>query len=122
MIKTEAKGFVYALRHNPTGKIYVGCTKNVERRIHQHIVQLANNNHPIEAMQQDFNDYPVDYSYYVLFEAFAAYDAHLMEKHFMSLLGTRDPEKGYNFNDNSCEFSLDNFRKRKVYLTAEVSR
>ena len=116
----EAKGFVYALRHNPTGKIYVGCTRNVERRVNEHIKQLINNSHSIKAMQQDFDNYPFDYSYYVLFEAYAAYDAFMMEKHFMSLLGTRDPEKGYNYKDNSNEFSLDGFRKHKIQITATV--
>lgn len=110
----EGKNSIYALKHNPTGKIYIGCSRNVERRIHQHLVQLKSGNHPVELMQADFNTYGNDFSYYVLFEAFAAYDAFLMEKHFMSLLETRNPSKGYNYKDNSNDFSLDYYRERKV--------
>lgn len=65
-------------------------------------------------MQIDFDKYGEDYSYYVLFEAFANYDAFLMERHFMSLLGTRDPHKGYNYKDNSNEFSLSYYREHKI--------
>lgn len=110
----SAKNCIYALRHNPTGKIYVGCSNNVERRVHEHLTQLSHNRHPVETMQADFNTYGNDYSYFVLFEAFAAYDAFLMERHFMSLLDTRNPEKGYNHKDNSNNFSLTYFREHKV--------
>lgn len=33
----ENKACVYALRHNVTKKTYVGCSRNVQRRIQQHI-------------------------------------------------------------------------------------
>ena len=110
----KERNCIYALKHNPTGKIYVGCSCNVERRIYEHIVQLASGKHTNKLMQEDFNKYGNDYSYYILFKAYANYDAFLMEKHFMSLLKTRNPEHGYNCNDNSKEFSLDNYKRRKV--------
>lgn len=110
----ESKAYVYALRHKKTGKVYVGCTRNVERRIREHMKHLINNTHPNAQMQADYNEFGGEYYYYVLFSAFAGYDAFQMERHFMSLLGTRDPEKGYNSSDNSKEFSLSNFTKKKA--------
>ncbi|MBR6351725.1 MAG: helix-turn-helix domain-containing protein, partial [Firmicutes bacterium] len=104
----DGKAFVYAIEHVPTGRIYVGCTKDVNRRIAEHMKQLQNGKHPSKQMQSDFNTYGGEYVYYVLFRAYAAYDAFSMERHFMSLLNTRDPQKGYNSGDVSKDFSLSN--------------
>ena len=105
------KAFVYAIRHEATGRVYVGCTRNVERRVREHMKQLAAHKHTVPMMQADFDQYGGEYSYYVLFGAYAAYDAFLMERHFMTLLDTRNPEKGYNSNDNSHGFDLSAFKK-----------
>jgi len=108
------KAFVYAIRHELTGKVYVGCTKDVERRIKEHLRLLKANNHPIKQMQDDYNRYGGEYSYYILFNAYAAYDAFLMERHFMTLLDSRNPQNGYNSQDNSNNFSLSQFRKKSA--------
>ena len=76
--------------------------------------QLQHNKHPVKQMQNDFNTYGGDYVYYILFRAYAAYDAFSMERHFMSLLNTRDPQKGYNGGDVSKDFSLSNYRKNRI--------
>lgn len=111
----ENKACVYALRHNVTKKTYVGCSRNVRRRIHQHLVALKSGTHTNKMMQEDYDRYGLDYSYYILFEAYASYDAFLMEKHFMSLLKTRDPSYGYNVNDNSNDFSLDDYTAQIIH-------
>lgn len=105
------KAHVYALQHSATGKIYVGCTRDVERRVTEHLKQLLTNSHPNKQMQDDFNQQGGEFFYYVLFSAGVAYDAFKMEKHFMSLLGTRDPSKGYNTDDRSKNFALSTFKR-----------
>lgn len=113
----NVKACVYAIRHEPTGKVYVGCSKNVERRLVAHMNHLISGTHPVKMMQDDFDEYGGDYSYFILFEAYAAYDAFEMEKHFMSLLGTRNPDVGYNYKDNSNDFSLKNLKRHKLYVS-----
>lgn len=108
------KAYVYALKHIPTGKIYVGSTKNVKKRIIQHMSLLKSGTHTVKNMQDDFNKYGGDYSFYILFEAYAAYDAHLVERHFMSLLDTRNPAHGYNYKDLSKGFTLENYKEHKI--------
>ena len=108
------KACIYVIRHNPTGKVYVGCTKNVERRVSEHMKQLSFGKHPVGMMQDDYNQYGGSYSYFVVFEAYASYDAFMMEKNFMSLLDTRNPQKGYNYKDWSNNFSLDCFKEHIV--------
>lgn len=113
------KACIYALKHNPTGKIYVGCSCDVKRRVSEHLTLLKSGTHPVEMMQNDFDEFGDDYSYYVLFEAYASYDAFMMEKHFMSLLNTRNPLVGYNYKDNSNDFSINDFKEHRYCKTIE---
>ena len=107
--------YVYAIRHNPTGKIYVGSTYHeVEFRVRQHIVKLRNHKHPIENMQSDFDEYGDDYSYFILFLSSNTREVFDREKDYMSMLRTRDPEYGYNYKDHSYDFSLDELEEYKV--------
>ena len=110
----ENKACVYALRHNITGRVYVGCSRNVERRINEHLKLLEFGKHTVDLMQDDYDKYGKNYSYFILFEAYASYDAFMMEKNFMSLLDTRNPQKGYNYKDWSNNFSLDCFKEHIV--------
>ena len=77
----------------------------------EHVIRLSNHGHDNELMQADYDKYGGGYNYYVLFRANNGSDAFMMEGHFMSLLGTRNPEKGYNAKDHTKEFTLENFKK-----------
>ena len=106
---------VYALRHNPTGKVYVGATyHDVEFRINQHMSALRGNRHPVEKMQEDFNKYGDDYSYFILYQSTDSFEVSKQEKMYMGLLRTRDPEKGYNYKDITRDVSLDQFQEHKI--------
>lgn len=56
---------IYALLHNPTNKLYIGCSKRAER-VQQHLNQLKLNKHTNKAMQSDCNKYGFDYNAYLL--------------------------------------------------------
>lgn len=75
---------------------------------------LNNNEHPVIEMQQDCNLYGCDYSYYVLFEAYNGMDAFFIEKQFMTLLRTRNNLYGYNTNDSSKDFSIDQYKENVI--------
>ena len=106
---------VYAIRHNPTGKVYVGSTYHeVKFRVRQHIVKLRNHKHSIELMQKDFDEYGDDYSYFIVYVSNYEREAFEREKLVMNLLRTRDPKYGYNYKEWSKDFSLDDFKEHKV--------
>ena len=98
---------IYALRHNPTGRIYVGSSKNVKLRAMSHLYNLRSSKHPNLAMQEDFDRYGEDYTCYVL-ERIETYAHRNHEYLWMEALHTRDPEHGYNFKDQKAEFDLEN--------------
>lgn len=92
---------VYALQHNPTGRIYVGRTTALESRIKAHIYALHGKKHPNELMQRDHDEYGDDYTVYVLekFEGSPYPDITVSEQGWMDKLNTGDPRVGYNFKD-----------------------
>lgn len=110
----EKRGYVYAMRFNPTGKFYVGSSNLVERRIKFHLHFLKNGNHPVENLQRDFDKYGCDISYFVLSEAINESEARNQEKLFMTILQTRNPAFGYNYKDHTFDFDLSRYKEYKL--------
>lgn len=57
---------VYAIRHNVTGRVYIGSSHRVDKRFVQHINALRSHKHPVEDMQADFDQYGEDFSMTIL--------------------------------------------------------
>ena len=107
--------YVYALVHNPTGKIYVGRTAHTpDFRVRQHISALRNHYHPNNVMQEDYETFGDDYSYYILYASTDDFLVREQEKVFMGLLKTRDPQFGYNTKDRTNDVTLKNFKRYSV--------
>lgn len=108
-------GTVYALRNNKTGKLYVGSTLDLNTRIETHISKLRNHSHASERLQQDHDRYGDDYTVFVLYQGnVIGQDLKRIEQTFMSLLHTRNPERGYNDKDPSSEFCLSKCSQVKI--------
>ena len=58
--------YIYAIQHNVTKKIYVGCSRNVQNRYVTHIQLLRRGNHSSKEMQEDFKQFGEDYSVFIL--------------------------------------------------------
>ena len=97
---------IYALRHNPTGKVYVGSSSNVKKRAMNHVSRLRCGTHSHPGMQADFDRYGDDYTVYIL-EHLKSYAERDHEHLWMEALHSRDPERGYNDRDRSNGFSLE---------------
>jgi group I intron endonuclease len=57
---------VYAIRHNVTGRVYIGSSYRVDKRFNQHINALRSHRHPVEDMQADFDQYGEDFTLTIL--------------------------------------------------------
>ncbi len=57
---------VYAIRHNVTGRVYIGSSCHVDKRFNEHINALRSHRHPVEDMQADFDQYGEDFSMTIL--------------------------------------------------------
>lgn len=109
---------VYAMKHNVTGRVYVGSTTHSPvARCRQHIKLLRQHRHNVEAMQADFDSYGENYSVYLL-EVYPGF-GRISEGRWMDMLGTKNKERGYNYKDktgtdvefsDTSEVSLEDFK------------
>ena len=101
---------MYAIKHNLTGRIYVGATEDIKNRLTQHFQALKSNRHQSKEMQEDFNSSGDDFSVYILFYGECEKSAlMMMEKLFMTVFHSKDPSVGYNAQDKALEVTIDQF-------------
>lgn len=89
---------VYAIRHNPTNKLYIGCSGN-GNRVQSHLTALKSNRHINKAMQDDCNKYGFDYSAFlieVINDRPLKDNAHEREQYWIHYYHTNNPVYGYN--------------------------
>ncbi|MBO5853152.1 MAG: GIY-YIG nuclease family protein [Bacteroidales bacterium] len=104
--------YVYAIQHNKTKRIYVGTSTRPEERYRSHISSLKRNEHSVETMQEDFNTYGEDFSFFILEKVkhdrvYTSYGStiaseHMAEYDWMRKLGTTQKEVGYNYKDRAA--------------------
>lgn len=109
---------IYAIKHNPTGKIYVGSSSHCKDRILGHLYKLRRGGHENKNMQGDFNEYGEDYSFYALDEV-TEYEDRIKEYLWMELLRSRDEGTGYNHKEKAKPFSLDDFDITDMILVTD---
>ncbi len=112
-----AKHFIYAIQHNETKKVYIGCSKNVPGRYQQHISRLRHNKHSSKEMQEDFDKYGEDFSVFILEEIENIREEeyksefglittkHIAEYKWMKEYDTLD--NGYNSQDYKARYFLE---------------
>lgn len=103
--KINGPSVIYALRCVPTGKVYIGRTQNLERRMREHLMELQNGrraNTGDGLLQQDFNKYGQDsFEVYVLEENVPPCKAQEREYAWMLEYNATDQRYGYNKIGNS---------------------
>lgn len=92
--------YVYSIKHNVTGREYIGRTQNFDKRIAHHMADLRRGKHPVLDMQHDFDDYGDDFTISILEEITEfsqnKREYELMEEHESYIRG-----KGYNYRDTT---------------------
>lgn len=110
---------VYALRCDANGKMYIGSSTNMDRRIHEHMAALRFGRHPNPDMQADFNKYGERFSACILQDYMSGDTSRThLESAYMTIFGTRDRNRGYNYMDITNDHTL---KKMKFYpMTPET--
>jgi len=114
---------IYKIQNNVTGSIYIGCSKNIEKRFKQHKNNLKKGNHQNRHLQNSVNKYGLEnFLFEVIFESFCE---ECVLKNLESLfIWSEDPQKLYNvivpedFQTKSINY-LD-FQERKVKAWKET--
>lgn len=90
---------VYAIKHNKTGRIYIGSSSNLDRRIKHHMAALRRHAHTVEDMQADYDKYGEDYTLSILEEIFE-YKDRKKEYEWMGKYQSNIRGIGYNYKDS----------------------
>lgn len=62
------KGAIYGIKSKITNKIYIGSTKNLQRRLLKHFNELYHNRHRTKKLQQDYNKYGLNSFEIIVYE------------------------------------------------------
>lgn len=92
---------IYAIRCTKNGKLYIGRTTNLEKRITQHFQELKSGRHSNKVMTEDYKRYGRDKFEVYLLETNISYQERGKEYEYMKKYNTYDKQYGYNFNDKS---------------------
>ena len=97
---------VYAIRCKENGRIYVGCTKNLESRIKSHFSELLRGEKSKNIgssmredyqWQKDFNEYGRNaFQCFILESHILEENKRTREDYWVSFYHSTDPEYGYN--------------------------
>lgn len=90
--------WIYAIQHNVTKKIYIGSSAHPDTRYWAHIGALRRGQHQVPEMQQDFDDYGEDYSFFIL-EQINDFGSRNKEYEWMEKYQTGNTKFGYNIRD-----------------------
>ena len=116
----ENPKIVYAIKHNKTGRIYVGSSERASWRVKDHLNKLRRGSHENELMQQDFDKHGEDYSFYQL-DVIPCQQKSNREYFWMMALGTFYEDKGYNYKDPmSKRYKIESFPKLEMENTEPV--
>lgn len=91
---------VYILRHEATGKIYVGSAADVLLRYKSHRSKLKHGRHNSTNLQKDYDSHEDKSLSIVVIDSIAGISEKAKEYEWMDLLRTYDPAVGYNGNDH----------------------
>ena len=93
---------VYLIRHENTGRIYIGSSSNPERRFSNHLYNLKSGNHPVEDMQEDFNKYGSNFTFTIIDEISKPSEAK-KEYQWMKEFKSCIRGVGYNYKDHAMK-------------------
>lgn len=115
---------VYAIRCMKNGKIYIGSTSNLERRLKVHFNDLKSGNKRVylkkqgyspSAFQNDFDEFGIEsFEVYVLEKDLFQGLRNEREEYWIDLYHTTDPDHGYNVRKQCSQPSLSHEVKYPV--------
>lgn len=111
---------IYMLQNTVTGKIYVGSSKDARLRAYQHMVLLRNEEHIVEDMQADYNEYG-DHFKLIILDQIDSFEEKEKEYEWMWRLGTDKRERGYNYKDTRIKKRSHSLRHAFKYKGKQLT-
>lgn len=90
----------YAIQNKKNLKMYIGLTKNLQKRISQHLCLLKRGKHKSQLFQKEFNESGLENFQVFILEKNLPWDkAYKIELDYMVKYKTYDEKYGYNTNE-----------------------
>lgn len=103
---------VYIINNDKNNKKYIGCSKNIDQRIKQHLRHLKGGYHHNKKLQSDFNNLKFNISFEMIYESNDKLDAFEKEEYFINKYDSKN--NGYNLNDGGLV--------NKGYTQSEIAK
>lgn len=88
---------IYKITNTYNGKVYIGQSQDIEKRIEQHLTALQKKKHENKLMQKDYNMFSSAFSFEVLEECSLSL-LNEAEKRWIAYYDSSNSMKGYNQN------------------------
>ena len=92
---------IYAIRCTENGKLYIGRTIDLEKRVAVHFQELKSGRHTNKVMVEDFKKYGREKFEVYLLETDITFENRGKEYEYMKKYNTYDKQYGYNFKDKT---------------------
>lgn len=112
---------IYKIENLVNGKVYIGQSKNVQKRIWEHRYQLKKGIHDNIYLQNSFNKYGIENFDFSVIELCPVEELNSKEMYYVSLYNSHDRLYGYNIQkpseENTYELAEETKEKlRKINL------
>lgn len=112
---------IYIIINKINNKVYIGQSKNLEKRKQQHFKKLKQNKHHNDHLQKAYNKYGENN---FLFKELMFCDINLdeMEKFFIKIFNSANREKGYNILEFANENPVNKKEIRKKISESQTGK
>lgn len=97
----DEKYSIYAIRCIKNGRLYIGRTIDIQKRIAVHFQELKSGKHTNKLMVEDFKNYGRDNFEVYLLETDIPYEKRGKEYEYMRKYNSYDKKYGYNYGDKT---------------------
>lgn len=106
---------IYSILNKQNGKIYIGQSINLKKRINKHLNQLLNNKHENKHLQRSFNKYGEKNFEFNIIEHCQIKDLNKNERWWISFFKSNSNQFGYNKQSGgNSNYKRNNEIKQKI--------
>jgi len=117
------KGGIYLLRNLSDGKVYIGKSINLDKRLREHKLSLARGDHHNNYLQNTWNKYGEDnFEIEILFNSDNSEELNEKEIYFIKLYNSNDLNYGYNLTSGGEGGFINDEVKMKMSVSARGLR
>ena len=122
-MKECKKGGIYLLRNLSDGKVYIGKSINLEKRLKEHKLSLARGDHHNNYLQNAWNKYGENsFEIEILFNSDSHEELNEKEIYFIKLYKSNDLNYGYNLTSGGEGGFINDEVKMKMSVSARGKR